>query len=62
METRLLPRFEWVTPTICVGVVPDPATGTAIEVEVIRCSVDEFKSLLRNRRCVGGRNPDPIEG
>ena len=35
IETHFLPSLEWVAPTCSVGVVADPPSGTAVEVEVI---------------------------
>lgn len=57
-RTCLLPGLEWVTPAVARWVVTDPSSATAVEVEVIRCGVDESVSALGNHLCVLGRNPD----
>jgi hypothetical protein len=57
-ETRLLPGLERVTPAVASWVVTDPSSSTAVEVEVVRCSVNKSVSALGNHLGVLGRDPD----
>ena len=54
-----MPSLEWVAPAVAGGELSDPTTTSAVKVEVVGWSMDDFEAFLSNRGGVCGGDPNP---
>ena len=50
IQSHLLPRFERITPAVCIWVSSNPLSGATIEIEVVGGGKDDGVTLLSHRR------------